>query len=126
MFFYYLQKLWFNLRLRCNNTYLMCWSWCNYIEIDENILISDKKNVYNLDGLHHNTFYHVRAKSRNKAGLSDASNIIYLHTTGLNAYPRLGLSSRASRTVSILVIRTCPTVILILIWLSMCTSRQLW
>ena len=78
-------------------------------------IISDKKNVYNLDGLHHNTFYHVRAKSRNKAGLSDASNIIYLHTTGLNAYPRLGLSSQATRPVSFMVIRTCPAVMLTLI-----------
>jgi len=49
-------------------------------------------SIYNLDGLEHDTFYHVRARSRNKAGLSDASNIIYLHTTGLNAYPRLGIS----------------------------------
>jgi len=99
-------------------------SWDQVIFLKNFIL--DKKNVYNLDGLHHNTFYHVRAKSRNKAGLSDASNIIYLHTTGLNAYPRLGLSSRASSPVSFLVIRTCPAVMLTLIWLiSMCTSRQL-
>ena len=47
-----------------------------------NSFISDTSSVYNLDGLEHNTFYHVRARSRNKAGLSDASNIIYLHTTG--------------------------------------------
>lgn len=54
-----------------------------------------KTSIYNLESLNHNTFYHVRAKSRNKAGLSDASNIIYLQTNGLNAFPRLGLSSGA-------------------------------
>jgi len=99
-------------------------SWDQVIFLKNFIL--DKKNVYNLDGLHHNTFYHVRAKSRNKAGLSDASNIIYLHTTGLNAYPRLGISSRAARPVSVSVIRTCPAVLLTLIWLiSEITSRLL-
>ena len=88
--------------------------------------IADRKNIYNLDGLLHDTFYHVRAKSRNKAGLSDASNIIYLHTTGLNAYPRLGLSSRASRQVSVEVIGTSQAVMLSLIWLlSMCTTKPL-
>ena len=88
--------------------------------------IADRKNIYNLDGLLHDTFYHVRAKSRNKAGLSDASNIIYLHTTGLNAYPRLGLSSRAARPVFLEVIRTCPAVILLLLWLlSTCTTNPL-
>ena len=46
--------------------------------------------MYNLEGLEPNTHYHVRSLSRNKAGLSEASNIIYLHTHSLNAYPRLG------------------------------------
>ena len=106
------------------------------------VMIADPTSIYNLDGLEHDTFYHVRARwtlshhytlhytsitirrssvplpllchllghhyisnfintairllplpilchlnlsiarSRNKAGLSDASNIIYLHTTG--------------------------------------------
>ena len=46
--------------------------------------------MYNLEGLEANTHYHVRSLSRNKAGLSEASNIIYLHTHSLNAYPRLG------------------------------------
>ena len=49
--------------------------------------------MYNLEGLEPNTHYHVRSLSRNKAGLSDASNIIYLHTHSLNAYPRLGSMS---------------------------------
>jgi len=80
----------------------------------------DKKNVYNLDGLHHNTFYHVRAMSRNKAGLSDASNIIYLHTTGLNAYPRLQMGSgEASSHFSFLVMRTLLVLICLLILCSM-------
>ena len=54
-----------------------------------------------------NSFYHVRSKSRNKAGLSDASNIIYLHTTGLNAFPRLGLASSgvrsSERTITLMI-----------------------
>ena len=60
-------------------------------------LVSAKSSIYNLEGLKPNTFYHVRSKSRNKAGLSDASNIIYLHTTGLNAFPRLGITGSAQR-----------------------------
>ena len=32
-------------------------------------LISAKSSIYNLEGLKPNTFYHVRSKSRNKAGL---------------------------------------------------------
>lgn len=59
--------------------------------------VSAKSSIYNLEGLKPNTFYHVRSKSRNKAGLSDASNIIYLHTTGLNAFPRLGITGSAQR-----------------------------
>ena len=65
----------------------------------------DPTSIYNLDGLEHNTFYHVRARfatvtnqrlvnnyhrSRNKAGLSDASNMIYLHTTGEQRAASLG------------------------------------
>jgi len=61
-------------------------------------------SIYNLDGLEHDTFYHVRARSRNKAGLSDASNIIYLHTTGLNAYPRLGISGSQRKRLPELVL----------------------
>ena len=59
--------------------------------------VSAKSSIYNLEGLKPNTFYHVRSKSRNKAGLSDASNIIYLHTTGLNAFPRLGITGGGQR-----------------------------
>lgn len=67
-----------------------------------------KSSIYNLEGLKPNTFYHVRSKSRNKAGLSDASNIIYLHTTGLNAFPRLGITGggQGGRTLHIGVIMT--------------------
>ena len=54
------------------------------------LTISESSSTYNLEGLEPNTHYHVRSRSRNKAGLSDASNIIYLHTHSLNAYPRLG------------------------------------
>lgn len=70
--------------------------------------ISAKSSIYNLEGLKPNTFYHVRSKSRNKAGLSDASNIIYLHTTGLNAFPRLGITGggQGGRTLHIGVIMT--------------------
>lgn len=53
----------------------------------------EPRSIYNLEGLEPNTHYHVRSLSRNKAGLSDASNIIYLHTHSLNAYPRLGSMS---------------------------------
>lgn len=59
-----------------------------------------KDSHYNLEGLKPNTFYHVRSKSRNKAGLSDASNIIYLHTSGLNAIPRIGPFPNSSTSVS--------------------------
>jgi len=66
-----------------------------------------QSSIYTLEGLKPNSFYHVRSKSRNKAGLSDASNIIYLHTTGLNAFPRLGLAScgvRSSvRTITLMI-----------------------
>ena len=61
---------------------------------------SAKDSHYNLEGLKPNTFYHVRSKSRNKAGLSDASNIIYLHTSGLNAIPRIGPFPNSSTSVS--------------------------
>lgn len=69
----------------------------------------DTSSVYNLDGLEHNTFYHVRARSRNKAGLSDASNIIYLHTTGLSAYPRLGMSSAGRESSSLALLAAVLT-----------------
>jgi len=97
-------------------------SWDQAVFLKNFVL--DKANVYNLDGLHHNTFYHVRAKSRNKAGLSDASNIIYLHTTGLNAYPRLGLSSQASTSHSFCVIRTISLAVLTCFKV-MCSLRTL-
>ena len=56
--------------------------------------------MYNLEGLEPNTHYHVRSLSRNKAGLSEASNIIYLHTHSLNAYPRLGSISASPGLVA--------------------------
>lgn len=46
--------------------------------------------VYNIEGLVQQSFYHVRARSRNKAGLSDASNIIYLKTNGDSPSPLVG------------------------------------
>ena len=77
-------------RPRSRPSFLLC---CVYTVS----LVSAKSSIYNLEGLKPNTFYHVRSKSRNKAGLSDASNIIYLHTTGLNAFPRLGITGSAQR-----------------------------
>ena len=38
-----------------------------------------------MGGLVAQTLYHIRARSRNKAGYSDASNIIYLKTNGMSA-----------------------------------------
>ena len=60
------------------------------IKLEINCFFPEPSGIYNLEGLEPNTHYHVRSLSRNKAGLSDASNIIYLHTHSLNAYPRLG------------------------------------
>ena len=77
--------------------------------------VSAKSSIYNLEGLKPNTFYHVRSKSRNKAGLSDASNIIYLHTTGLNAFPRLGITggTQSARTLHLSVIITSLLALLV-------------
>jgi len=51
---------------------------------------TDGSGQYSIDGLVQQTFYHVRARSRNQAGLSDASNIIYLKTNGETASPVAG------------------------------------
>lgn len=71
--------------------------------------ISESSSTYNLEGLEPNTHYHVRSRSRNKAGLSDASNIIYLHTHSLNAYPRLGSMSGSEALAGV---RTVMTILL--------------
>jgi len=47
----------------------------------------ESSGLYNIPGLSQQTFYHVRALSRNKAGLSDPSNIIYLKTNGDSPSP---------------------------------------
>ena len=71
-----------------------------------------ENSVYLLDGLKHNSYYHVRARSRNKAGLSDASNIIYLQTTKpFNINPLTSNSAVMLATV-IPVIRTLVGVVI--------------
>ena len=44
------------------------------------LFFPDHSGRYKVYGLKAKTFYHVRAKARNMAGLSDPSNIIYLQT----------------------------------------------
>ena len=72
--------------------------------------IWDKSSLYLATRLSSQTLYHVRARARNKAGLSDPSNIIYFKTNGLSAQA-LNHTSSAKRTkeagilVSLLVVR---------------------
>ena len=89
------------------------------IKLEINCFFPEPSGIYNLEGLEPNTHYHVRSLSRNKAGLSDASNIIYLHTHSLNAYPRLGSISCSESSGS-----SERTLLTLLAALSLCRSTS--
>lgn len=54
--------------------------WRHWLKVWSPCVSGDGKNPYRIQGLKPQTFYHVRAKARNLAGLSDPSNVIYLQT----------------------------------------------
>jgi len=77
------------------------------LSLDVGELYNPGSRVYHIPGLSAQTLYHIRAKSRNKAGLSDASNIIYLKTNALSARALNHTSSVERTCVSSLTMSLC-------------------
>lgn len=66
-------------------------------------LLLGPSNLYRVNGLMAKTFYHFRARSRNLAGYSDHSNMIYLQTSAPHAVGELlGSASTSSAQTVIL------------------------
>ncbi|XP_023324649.1 neural cell adhesion molecule 1 [Eurytemora carolleeae] len=74
-------------------------------------------DVFIIPGLDQQTFYHVRARSRNKAGLSDPSNIIYLKTNGEIPYQaKIGQPSPAGSIHCEIYLLSLAALVLTLSW----------
>lgn len=96
----------------CERTLLWWFLIRNY---DNTIIGND--DVFIIPGLDQQTFYHVRARSRNKAGLSDPSNIIYLKTNGEIPYQaKIGQPSPAGSIHCGIYLPSFAALVLALSW----------
>ena len=96
----------------CERTLIWWFLIRNY---DNKIIGND--DVFIIPGLDQQTFYHVRARSRNKAGLSDPSNIIYLKTNGEIPYQaKIGQPSPAGSIHCEIYLLSLAALVLTLSW----------